>query len=89
MLGGMIRSFPVLPVFGPDVPMQIAFVDDCADAVATALKQSRRGKRWSAKRREVTAASVLNTYMGLRVLSRAGYPAKALQAIVDNTLSTI
>lgn len=59
------------------------------DAVATALKQSRRGKRWSAKRRETTAASILNTYMGLRVLSRAGYPAKALQAIVDNTLGAI
>lgn len=59
------------------------------DAVATALKQSRRGKRWSAKRRAVTAATILNTYMGLRVLSRAGYAEKDLQAIVDNTLSTI
>ena len=59
------------------------------DAVAAALKQSRRGKRWSAKRRAVTAATILNTYMGLRVLSRAGYAEKDLQAIVDNTLSTI
>lgn len=58
-------------------------------AVATALEQSRRGKRWSAKRREATAASILNAYMGLRVLSRAGYPAKAIQAIIDQTLSAI
>jgi hypothetical protein len=41
------------------------------DAIATALKQSRRGLRWSEKRRNATAASLLNAYMGLRVLARA------------------
>lgn len=59
------------------------------DAIATALKQSRRGSRWSEGRRSATAASILNTYMGLRVLARAGYSAKALQAIIDKTLDAI
>lgn len=59
------------------------------DAIVAALKQSRRGSRWSAGRRTAMAASVLNTYMGLRVLARAGYSAKALQAIIDKTLDAI
>jgi len=59
------------------------------DAIAVALKQSRRGKRWSEKRRTATAASLLNTYMGLRVLARAGYSATALQAIIDKTLDAV
>lgn len=59
------------------------------DAIAVALKQSRRGMRWSAKRREATAAAILNTYMGLRVLSRAGYAPAALQPIIDHTLGAL
>lgn len=56
------------------------------DAIAVALKQSRKGARWSAKRRAATAASLLNTYMGLRVLARSGYSADDLQVIIDATL---
>jgi len=59
------------------------------DAIATALKQSRRGLRWSEKRRNATAASLLNAYMGLRVLARSGYRAKALQDIVDKVLDGV
>ena len=59
------------------------------DAIATALKQSRRGSRWSEARRASTAGSVLSTYMGLRVLARAGYSAKSLQAIIDKALDAI
>jgi len=59
------------------------------DAIAIALKQSRRGSRWSEDRRTATAASILNTYMGLRVLSRAGHSSRALQAIIDRTLAAI
>ena len=59
------------------------------DAIATALKQSRRALRWSEKRRNATAASLLNAYMGLRVLARAGYRAKALQNIVDKVLDGV
>jgi TetR/AcrR family transcriptional repressor of nem operon len=55
--------------------------------IATALKQSRRASRWSAKRRADTAAYILNTYLGLRVLARSGYPLKDLQAIIDSALS--
>jgi TetR/AcrR family transcriptional repressor of nem operon len=53
------------------------------DAIVVTLKQSRKGVRWSAKRRAATAASILNTYMGLRVLARSGYPPGDLQAIID------
>ena len=59
------------------------------DAIAVALKRSRRGSRWSEARRKSTAASILSTYMGLRVLARAGHSAKALQVIVDRTLEAI
>ena len=59
------------------------------EGIATALKQSRRAGRWSAKRRADTAAYILNTYMGLRVLARSGYPPKDLQAIIDSALSAV
>ncbi|WP_141701163.1 hypothetical protein [Methyloceanibacter methanicus] len=59
------------------------------EAIATALKQSRHGQRWSGKRRNATAASLLNAYMGLRVLARAGYPAKTLQDIIDKVLDGV
>lgn len=59
------------------------------DGIAAALKQSRRGSRWSDARLGSTAASILNTYMGLRVLARAGHSEKALQAIIDKTLNAI
>lgn len=38
MFAGMIRSFPALPVFGADSPLQPAWVDDVAEAVAVALE---------------------------------------------------
>jgi TetR/AcrR family transcriptional repressor of nem operon len=59
------------------------------DAIAVALKQSRKGGRWSAKRRAAAASLILNTYMGLRVLARSGYPPKDLQAIIDAALKEL
>jgi len=57
------------------------------EAIAVSLKQSKRAGRWSAKRRANTAAYILNTYMGLRVLARSGYSPKDLQAIIDSALN--
>ncbi len=57
------------------------------EALAVALKQSKRGLRWPVKRRRNMAASLLNNYLGLRVLARAGYRPEDLQAIIDATLS--
>lgn len=37
LFAGLIQMLPVLPVFGPDSQLQPAYVDDLADAVATAL----------------------------------------------------
>ena len=59
------------------------------DGIAAALKQSRRAGRWSTKRRANTAASLLNSYMGLRVLARSGYSPKDLQAIVEVALGAV
>ena len=56
------------------------------DAIAVALKQSRKGARWPAKRRAATASFVLNTYLGLRVLARSGYPRTDLQVVIDAAL---
>ena len=38
MFAKMIRTVPVLPVFGPDKPLQLVYVDDVAEAVAVALE---------------------------------------------------
>ena len=59
------------------------------EGIAVALKQSRRAGRWSARRHAGTATYVLNTYMGLRVLARSGYPSEDLQAIIDSALKAI
>lgn len=37
MFAGMVRMLPALPVFGPDAPLQMMWVDDAADAVVAAL----------------------------------------------------
>ena len=37
MFAGMIRMLPALPVFAPDAPLQMMWVDDAADAVIAAL----------------------------------------------------
>ena len=38
MFAGLIRTMPVLPVFGPDAKLQLVHVDDCAEAVAKAVE---------------------------------------------------
>jgi NADH dehydrogenase len=37
LFAGLISTFPVLPVFGPDAKLQPLFVDDAAKAIANAL----------------------------------------------------
>lgn len=37
MFGGLISTFPVMPVFAPDATLQPLFVDDLATAIANAL----------------------------------------------------
>lgn len=38
LFGGMIEMLPVLPVFGPEVKLQLVYADDVAEAVRTALE---------------------------------------------------
>ncbi len=38
MFGQMISMMPILPVFGPKAELQLVYVDDVAEAVATALE---------------------------------------------------
>jgi TetR/AcrR family transcriptional repressor of nem operon len=57
--------------------------------VSSMFRRLEEAGRWSAKRRAATAAYILNTYMGLRVLARSGYPPKDLQAIIDSALRTV
>lgn len=42
MFAGLIASAPVLPVFAPEARLQPVFVDDAAEAVATALANPER-----------------------------------------------
>ena len=37
LFGGLIQRLPVLPVFGPDAPLQLTYAVDVAEAVAAAL----------------------------------------------------
>lgn len=37
MFAGLISTFPILPVFGPDARLQPVFVDDAAEAIGNAL----------------------------------------------------
>jgi TetR/AcrR family transcriptional regulator, transcriptional repressor for nem operon len=71
----------------PEVEARVAAMMRRLEAAfSTALKQSKRAGRWSAKRRTETARFIFNTYMGLRVLARSGYPTRELQAIIDAAL---
>ncbi len=38
LFAGLVQMSPVLPVFGPDSPLQPAFVDDLAEAIVVALE---------------------------------------------------
>lgn len=42
MFAQLIQLFPVLPVFGPDARLQLTYVDDVAEAVATALNDPQQ-----------------------------------------------
>ncbi len=42
LFGKMIEMAPALPVFGPDVKLQLVYVDDVAEAVAVALENPER-----------------------------------------------
>ncbi len=42
LFGGMIEMLPVIPVFGPDVKLQLVYADDVAEAVAAALEHPER-----------------------------------------------
>lgn len=42
LFGGMIEMLPVLPVFGPQVKLQLVYADDVAEAVAIALEHPDR-----------------------------------------------
>jgi len=73
--------------FDPKVEAKVtSMLRRLEDAIAVALKQSKKAARWSAKRRAETARAILNTYMGLRVLSRSGYPPTDLKAVIDATM---
>ncbi|MFA7587775.1 MAG: complex I NDUFA9 subunit family protein [Novosphingobium sp.] len=59
---GLIAAFPVLPVFGPDAPLQPILVDDAAVAVANVLADpaSHGGKVYELAGPEVIAMGDLN-----------------------------
>lgn len=42
MFAGLIQLMPVLPVFGPEAKLQLTFVGDVAEAIATALEDPAR-----------------------------------------------
>jgi len=76
--------------FDKDVEAKVtAMLQRLEEAIVVALKQSKKAGRWLPNRRAETARPILNTYMGLRVLSRSGYPRKDLHAIIDVDLKAV
>lgn len=62
MFAGLIRTFPVLPVFGPEARIQPVHVDDVAEAIARALEDpaSHGGKTYELAGPEVISMLELN-----------------------------
>jgi TetR/AcrR family transcriptional repressor of nem operon len=58
-------------------------------AIETALSQSAAAQGWPARRRRETARQLLNAYMGLRVLAKAGYSPAELDAIAAASLTPL
>lgn len=56
MFGGLVSTFPVLPVFGPDAKLQPVFVDDAAEAVGNALADP---KAYGSKTYELAGPEVI------------------------------
>lgn len=62
MFGGLVSTFPVLPVFGPEAKLQPVFVDDAAEAVGNALADTgaHGGKTYELAGPEVVTMGELN-----------------------------
>lgn len=62
MFGGLVSTFPMLPVFGPDAKLQPLFVDDAAEAVGNALADPKAhgGKTYELAGPEVITMGELN-----------------------------
>ena len=62
MFAGLISSFPVLPVFGPDAKLQPVFIDDVAAGIANVLVDPKGlgGKIYEVAGPEVTTMLELN-----------------------------
>jgi NADH dehydrogenase len=62
MFAGLVSLFPVLPVFGPNAPLQPLFVDDAAAAVVAALADPavHGGKTYEIAGPEVVTMMALN-----------------------------
>lgn len=63
MFAGLIKTAPALPVFGPDATMQPVYVDDVAEAIATALANPAKhgGKIFELGGPEVLTMMDINT----------------------------
>ena len=56
MFAGLIQSMPALPVFGPDAGLQPVFIDDAAEAAATAISTVARTTTIASAARAVNAS---------------------------------
>ena len=63
MFGGLIRAFPVLPVFGPEAKLQPVNVDDAAAAIVAALADPAKhgGKTYELAGPEVLTMAQINS----------------------------
>lgn len=80
MLAGLIATFPILPVFGPEAKLQPAYADDIAEAVAVTLEAQGA---WGGKIVELGGPEVLTMMELNRRIAAAQHRKRHFLALPD------
>ncbi|MEO1018156.1 MAG: helix-turn-helix domain-containing protein [Pseudomonadota bacterium] len=59
------------------------------DGIDLALADAEATRRWPSQQRRAAARALTTSYMGLRVMAKAGYDARGLREIINTTLASL
>lgn len=92
LFAGLIRTFPILPVFGPEARVQLVLVDDLAEAIALAVERPTEhgGKTYELGGPETVTMLALNQRIAAAQHRKRTFlpmpdPASALFAMLPGT----
>jgi TetR/AcrR family transcriptional repressor of nem operon len=74
------------PMDGEIQEKVLAMMKRMESAIAAALSEDVQTAQWPSKRRAPTALTLINAYLGLRVLARSGSSARELAAVILMTM---